>query len=210
MRAYNKKIIRVYEANNEDIGKGQDLDEDKKNNTYHLATQQNFINQEREENNIDLVVASQTNQSKFKLDLKCNKKKIIWSATIASAIIALGIIAVTVILVLKNKMKEQSYHEKLVVQLSRELNEVSRYQEVKKSSIAISINNSIRKQSQTIYTDLLFNVYDIEKIGYDIVYHAFVVVINMTINVGDNVSFIGGLDIFNQYERSNDNDKENE
>lgn len=87
----------------------------------------------------------------------------------------------------------------MVVQIKREINEVSRYKEVKSSKVTIGLNDTANESSQIIYTDILFNIYKIETLTKPkaTVYNAYAVMINMSMEAQGNMSYVGGINIYN-------------
>ena len=120
---------------------------------------------------------------------------------IISAIIIIIIIILAIIFLSNGNEKEESSlptNEKLVVKLNRKINEIYLYNQTSFNYINISSLNSSNSSQQIIYTDFLFNIYNIEENNQtkETIYYTNLIISNLSILKDEKLNSISGINIY--------------
>ena len=156
--------------------------------------------------NTDPIISPQSNQ----------KVKMIIITSIILVIVLGIIVTLCALLIQKGKDGESininPIKEELVVKLKRELNEVSRYFDTKKTKTILNINGEDQINEQEITTDVIINIYNIKNTSDNLssYYEAFFVVIEMKRKNKTAEEFISGIDILQDSLPLDDNITEND
>ena len=146
--------------------------------------------------------------------LSTKRSKIIFYClmSIIAVAIVIGVVCGVVYGIKQNKKENFVPKAEMVVNIKRELNDVSRYTRIKNTTFSMDFNNNIEETKEKVTTDFIVNIYDIDNnTTNSTIYHAYILIIEMKQkNMSDPNSLeqsYGGVNIFqDSLSGVNDND----
>ena len=160
------------------------------------------LNKELTKTDININLPSTHEQPKCTF-LQSKKSKIIFFTAIA-AVLAIGIILIVLwqIGILSNTNNNNNTQSLLIVNIKRELNEVSRYKEIKHSTSSMTINNTSHENKEQFTTDVILNIHNIIKLQDNTnLYEAHLLIISLYVlnetNTTSQNELTEGINIYN-------------
>ena len=160
------------------------------------------LNKELTKTDININLPSTHEQPKCTF-LQSKKSKIIFFTAIA-AVLAIGIILIVLWQtgVLSKTNNNNNTQSLLIVNIKRELNEVSRYKEIKHSTSSMTINNTSHENKEQFTTDVILNIHNIIKLQDNTnLYEAHLLIISLYVlnetNTTSQNELTEGINIYN-------------
>ena len=146
---------------------------------------------------------SDINTKKEKCSFLQSKKSKLIFFTILGLLIVIGVILIVVWQTgAFTKAKTETHTNPLIVNLKRELNEISRYTEVTHYLSSIELNETVEVNNETGIIDFIVNIHDIKKLSDNTnLYDAYIVLISMyqynETNTTSNKELITSFEVYN-------------
>lgn len=166
--------------------------------------------QNSEESEINQSKREITKPKKNFLFLFSNKKCGILTLILTSLLVLCVIVAI--VLIIKKNSKVNKYQpvilpsgEPIVADIKRKVNEISKYREIKTTKMNLKAGNTPSENEENITTEFVFNVYNSTVLEDKTnLTSGYIIITNMTKDTKNGTQFLGGVDVFNLTDDTND------